>query len=107
MEAMLLGNPIISTNCGGIHEYLTHKKDAYLLDCDLIPIENVSYNPQWYTPDQKWAEPKGIREALRWVYKTKAIQMGINGSETVKIKFNLDTVGKTMRQRLEQIQATL
>ncbi len=31
MEAMLMGKPIISTSCGGIHEHLKDKEDALLL----------------------------------------------------------------------------
>lgn len=56
MEAMLVGNPVITTNVGGIHEYLEHKKTALLLnDFEMIPVNN-SRNKQWYTADQNWAD---------------------------------------------------
>lgn len=110
MEAMLMGNPIVSTNCGGIHEYLEHKKSAYLLPYSLTPVENTR-NSHWYTPDQKWANVTvdDLRAGLRWIYenKSRAKAMGKCGQDVVKSKFALKVVGQQMLDRLNQIREDL
>lgn len=107
MEAMLLGNPIISTNCGGIHEYLKDGDTAKLLPYKLVPLLENNRNKQWYTSDQMWAEVDiaEIRKALRWVYtnQKKAKEMGKRGSKFVKENFALEIVGEKMRKRLQEI----
>lgn len=107
MEAMLMEKPIISTNCGGIHEYLTDKKNAMLLPYKLIQVENTR-NKQWYTPDQKWAEVdiEAAVEAMRFIFKNKAKAktIGINARKTVIDNFALEEVGQKMRARLNEIQ---
>lgn len=106
MEAMLMSRPIISTNCGGIHEYLTHKKDGYLLPYKLVPVKNTR-NDNWYTPDQKWAQVSvdDLRQAMRFMYenKEKAIEMGKNARKTVE-QFSLQNVGRIMNERLLEIR---
>jgi Glycosyltransferase len=107
MEALLMKKPIISTNCGGIHEYLEHKKSAYLLPYTLQPLGEVTYNKQWYTPDQQWAEVKidDIREALRFAYDNREDmqKMGAEGQKVVNSKFSLAAVGKMMSDRIAEI----
>ena len=110
MEAMLNGNPIISTNCGGIHEYLKDKETAYLLPCSMVPLVENSRNQQWYRDDQKWADVDvaDVRKTLRYVFdhKKEAKQVGLNASQVVKDTFSLETVGKKMVERLENIKLT-
>jgi len=111
MEAMIMENPIISTNVGGIHEYLTHKKNALLLnDFKMIRVDN-SRNQQWYTPDQHWADVDvaELQANMRYVFKNKkkAKELGINGGKLVREQFSLQTVGKKMRDRLNDIEATI
>lgn len=107
MEAMLMGKPVISTNVGGIHEYLRHKKSALLIPFEMVQVEN-SRNNQWYTPDQKWAQisvPE-LRKALRWAYdnQKKARDIGLKGKDVVENEFSLKAVGAKMRKRLEELQ---
>jgi len=108
MEAMLLEKPIISTNLGGIHEYLIHKKDAYLVKYTMVPVDNGNYNSQWYTPDQKWGEvdKDDLRAGMRWAFdnQDEAKLVGKTARETVKAKFDLPVVGTMMRERLQIIQ---
>lgn len=105
MEAMLLGKPVISTNCGGIHEHI--KDEAKLVPCMMIPVANVDRNDVWYQPDQKWAEVnvEQLRKDMRWVYENRrsAKAMGKRAKSMVENKFSLDAVGKMMRDRLEII----
>lgn len=107
MEAMLMGNPIISTNYGGIHEYLTDRGDAFLVKYKLVPIENMTYNAQWYTSDQNWAEVDmaDLRKRMRYVYanRAEAKKIGNAGRKTVLDKFDLPVVGGLMKKRLTEI----
>lgn len=107
MEALLMEKPIISTGLGGIHEYLTNKKDALLIEYTMVPVDNMWYNGQWYTPDQKWAKVDidKLRGGMRWVFENqeKAKKMGQAGRQTVVSKFDLPVVGAVMRHRLKEI----
>src|SRR3990167_8121872 len=97
MEAMLLGKPVISTNCGGIHEYLEDAKDAYLIPYKTIPLIANSRNQQWYRPDQNWADidMEAFKKAMRFVFenRSKSKEIGVAGRAKVMGKFNLKEVG--------------
>lgn len=110
MEAMLLDKPVISTNCGGIHEYLTDKENALLLPFTFTGVDNTR-NKQWYLPDQKWAsvDIKALRSAMRFAFDNQnAIkELGTKGGQVVHNKFALKTVGLQMLERLKIIQRSL
>lgn len=110
MEALILNKPVISTNCGGIHEFLVDKEDALLVPYTLVPLLSNNRNTQWYTGDQKWAEVdiNELRQDLRFVYnnKEKAKTIGIQGGKTARKKFSFQSVGFQMAERLKQINAT-
>jgi glycosyltransferase involved in cell wall biosynthesis len=105
MEALLLERPVISTNAGGIHEYLT-RKEAITLPYKPVPVSNTR-NQQWYAPDQKWAEVdiEALIEALRFMYKNQAKgkRMGKAGRKLVIKEFGLAAVGAKMKARLNTI----
>lgn len=111
MEAMAMGKPIISTNLGGIHEYLTEKRDALLVPYSMIPVDNMGYNAQWYTPDQKWAniDVDQLRASMRWVFEHRddAANIGKQARQTVKGRFSLPVVGTMMAKRLKEINDKL
>lgn len=112
MEAMLMGRPIISTNRGGIHEYLVDGESAYLVSNKLINIVENSRNQQWYTPDQLWADIdiSELQSRLRGIFNTKgtlARKMGEAGRKVVREKFSPMAVGTMMRKRLEEIASTI
>lgn len=106
MEAMLMGKPIISSDLGGIHEYLTNKKDAVLLPVSMTSVTNTRNN-SWYLPEQKWGavDIKDVREAMRWVYehKDQASKIGTNAAKTVNKEFSFEAVGKKIKERLNII----
>jgi glycosyltransferase involved in cell wall biosynthesis len=110
MEAMLMGNPIISTNCGGIHEFLT-EKEALLINCQMIPVKTNTRNQVWYTPDQKWADVSidEVRDNLRWAFENqkKMKEMGNEARKTVIKNFSFETVGSIMQDRLLKISKIL
>jgi glycosyltransferase involved in cell wall biosynthesis len=105
-EAMLMGKPIISTGCGGIHDFLTNNIDSYLLPYTKVPVDNTR-NKQWYLSNQKWAQVSqdDVRETMRKVYnnQVEANDIGQRGRSTVLDKFSFENVGKQMRERLEEI----
>lgn len=105
MEAMLIGNPVISTNCGGIHEHIDGS--AFLVPYELIPLRGNNRNSQWYTPDQKWAQIdiESLRFFMRrcYAHQDEAKEIGLKGQKTVQEKFSIEAVGKKMAERLAQI----
>lgn len=107
VEAMLLGKPVISTNCGGVHEYLTDKKDALLLPYSLVPLKENTRNNHWYTTDQNWAsvDVEEVRKVMRTAFSQQTYMQDIAqaGTSTVREKFGLERVGAIMKNRLEQI----
>lgn len=107
MEAMAMAKPVISTNLGGIHEYMTHKRDGLLVPFTMVPVDNLGYNGQWYTPDQKWAKIniEALRSNMRWVYENrdKAANIGKEARQTVIKRFSLPVVGKIMAERLKAV----
>jgi len=108
MEAMLMGKPIISTNCGGIHEYLENGFDSLLVSYTMIPLAGNNRNQQWYTPDQEWAQVdiNHLRTQLRQMIDLPdlAKTLGENARETVVKKFSLEAVGMQMAKRLHEIE---
>jgi len=106
MEALAVGNPIISTNFGGIHCYLEDKKNAYLLPYKLVSVKGMTWIP-WYTIDQEWASVSedDARKAMRYVYSHRKQARGVGraGQELVFDKFNYKKVGKDMLSRLREV----
>lgn len=105
LEAMLMEKPIISTNCGGVHEYLS-QNEAYLVDWTPTKVDN-SRNRQWYTEDQNWAQINidSLRACMRdcFMHQEKARGVGIASSKLVRENFNFHKVGELMRNRLLEI----
>lgn len=111
MEAMAMGNPIISTACGGIHEHLTDNYDALLAKFKMVPVENNTRNQQWYRPEQNWAsvDVDDFKARMRWAYENKAHfeTMGGRAEQTVIEKFDIHVVGQLMLDRLRAIEKML
>ena len=111
VEAMLAGNPIISTNFGGVHEYLTNGKDATLLDYSMVTVRGMEHSDRWYTRDQHWAEVDSdqLRAALRRAFEDRNHNDAIAraGKKTVEKKFNLKAVGGLLADRLSEIERSL
>jgi len=109
MEAMLMSKPVISTDCGGIHEHI--RGSAKLVPCKMVPVRNVDRNQVWYTSDQNWAEVDILefRKSMKWAFESRqeSKNLGKSGQKTVHDKFSLEVVGKQMRDRLEEINKHL
>lgn len=106
VEAMLRAKPVVSTNCGGVHEYLD-RNTAILLPFENVPVSGMSHSNTWYTEDQSWAEVnhEKLVDAFKWAYENQkqAESMGKRGQEFAIDRFNLERVGTEMRERLEVI----
>jgi glycosyltransferase involved in cell wall biosynthesis len=107
MEAMLLGKPIISTNLGGIHEYLKHQDEALLCNYEMVPLSGNNRNQHWYGLDQNWGKVfvNDLRQNMRFAFDNpeKTGSIGEWGSKRVRELFSLEAVGDQMLARLEEI----
>lgn len=110
VEAMLQGNPVISTAYNGINEYLMKDGKGITVPCTMIPVRN-SRNHEWYTQDQKWAEIdlEALKKEMRRMYTDQqaAKKIGEECREYVVNNFNFHTVGKQMSDRLAIIERKL
>jgi len=102
MEAMVIGNPVISTGCGGIHEHVDY---CTKLRYKMIPVKANTRNQQWYTADQNWADVsmEELGSEMRNVYYSKFEKVAKKQQKQAIEKFNFKTVGEIMRNRLENI----
>lgn len=104
MESLLLGKPVISTGCGGIHEYLTDRQNARLIPYKHEQVLGNTRNQRWYSTDQNWAriDLHALRTAMREAYMDQktASEMGAEGARLVRGLFDFKTVGDAMKQRL-------
>jgi len=105
-EAMVMGKPVIATQLGGIHDFLT-KETYFPLKWKPINVFNMDWAP-WYRKDQKWAEPDmgELRRLMRFVYENQgeAFQTAKRGQEFVKRNFSYEAVGRMLKDRLIDIQ---
>ena len=103
-----MGNPIISTGCGGIHEYVKEENGAMLLPYSLNQLNGNTRNQFWYTFDQQWAyvDIEHVKQAMRRMFtmdNTTRIMYGQRGRLDIQRLFSFDAVGKHMKDRLEAI----
>jgi len=107
MEAMLHGKPIISTNFGGIHEFMTKNQlIAGLAKYKLIPVFNMKHIP-WYNKNQKWADvdTKDLSAWMLLMYSARGSTQKIGKplEKYVKANFNYKIVGKQLKELLKAI----
>ena len=106
VESMLMNNPVISTNLGGVHEYIP-RNAAKLISYKTEKVHNMDFVP-WYEQRQEWGaiDENELRKAMRWVYENKeeAREMGDSARRFVKTKFSYQAVGKLMAKRLDEIE---
>ena len=109
LEAMSVGNPIISTNFGGIHEMLTDK-EAWLIDYDLTQVFNMMHIP-WYNSRHLWAsaDPEHLKESMLEAYSNRELtaKKGRSARAFVKRELNMEVVGKDILERLKLIDSKL
>lgn len=105
-EAMIYGKPVISTDCGGIIDYLNSSvyfpvkgKEAQAVSSPQIP---------WYTSNMKWieADESELAAQMKFVYENyhASLQKAKKVREYVMDQFGYEKVGKDMKERLLEIE---
>lgn len=106
-EALLFGKPVITTRFGGNLEF-TKPEHSYLVDYSVGKVEGMDHI-RWYEPRMKWAYPdvNHCRDLMQHVYanRAEAARKGAAGQKFVETVFSWETVGKAMKNRLEEIGA--
>lgn len=103
-EAMAMNNPIITTQIGGITEWLDDKS-AYIIPNTWESVNGMPYI-EWYKSDQNWGkiEVNDTRKQMRNAFNDRA-DFSAKTKDYKKIisSFDHNSVGKLMRDRLEEI----
>ena len=107
-EAMIAGNPVISSRYGGNLEFM-NDKNSFLVDCQEIPVSGMIFSN--YHGGMTWAHPDimQIRKHMRYVYENqaKARAIGKLGQQTIKDDYNWNRIGHLMSGRLKEIQGKI
>ncbi len=105
-DAMLAGNPVITTGYGGQIDFMESQS---LVDFIMTPV----YGMPWdlYTGEMNWAQPDILhaRRRMRGLFENQefAKKQGELGRQEVQEKLNYNVLGNRMKARLEKIQETL
>lgn len=106
MEAMSIGNPVISTNFGGIHELFTNDF-SWLLDYKLIQVFNMIHIP-FYNAQQLWADVdvKELKKSMLEAYSNRklTIQKGKLAKDFIKDNLNMKIIGNNILKNLEVVK---
>ena len=114
VEASILGNPVISTRIGGVHEFWKGKHFRFV-EYEMVPIDQT-YD-RYYEVGQNWAEvsEEHLRHRMRKMYETwkqpKGKQLlkliGSQGKSFSQTNFSYEKVGRDMALRLEIIERSI
>ena len=106
IEAMSIGNPIISTNFGGIHE-LFSDDFSWLIKYKLVQVFNMVHIP-FYNAQQLWAEvdTKHLKKSMLEAYSNRKLtaKKGRLAKAFIKKNLNKEVVGNSILKRLEAIK---
>jgi glycosyltransferase involved in cell wall biosynthesis len=84
-EAMLAGNPTISTGYSGPVDFVQHKTTGYLTNYQMTPVYGMPWHT--YSGDMLWAEPDivHLRKLMRYVYENRedAVACGRQGQQAI------------------------
>ncbi|MEJ1171807.1 glycosyltransferase family 4 protein [Variovorax sp. CCNWLW235] len=106
-EAMLMGKPVIATGFSGNMDFMNDENSL------LVPFERVKVGRPIppYDADLEWAEPSVEHAArlLRRLYEEPewAREVGARGKLSAEYNLSLESAGRRMAQRLEEISALL
>ena len=111
-EAMLTGNPVISSSNGGITDLLDQEEfqTYYRVHSSVEQASQQTWIP-WYTSDMKWKviDEDKLGEKMLEVFEDKkqSAKIAKKAKEWVTECTSLQTVGESMRLRLEEIEKNL
>jgi glycosyltransferase involved in cell wall biosynthesis len=104
-ESMIVGNPVISADNGGITDYMS---DYYKV---LSHEKNAEFVPTipWYTQNMRWKEidEADLRRKMRSAYESPQKTLSHKAQKFVVDHFSFQEVGRQMRQRLEKISVSI
>ena len=84
LEAMINGIPVLTTNAGGVREFITHKKNGFIT--------------QSMEPSDIASELKNIIEN-----RTESVNIGREGRKTVAELFSMDKMGTEIENFLKRV----
>jgi glycosyltransferase involved in cell wall biosynthesis len=106
VDALLTGNPVISTDFGGVNEYLDSSM-FYPLNYKLVSVKGMNNFNTYYTPDQNWADPDytHLKHLMKKVFKeqSEAKELAETGKRFIEDNFSFEKIGLQMASRLEKI----
>lgn len=99
-EAAAFGNPVITTNFGGVLEFLS-PETSWLTKYHLTPVSGMG-RPT-YSGDQDWAEPSiyHLKQQMRWVFSNQQEAKSLSQKDVEKLgAFSWESIGKLMMENL-------
>ncbi|HET6202502.1 MAG TPA: glycosyltransferase [Planctomycetota bacterium] len=100
LEAAGLGLPIVATRFGAPLDFL-HDRNAFLIDCAVVPVESETVALEPALKGHRWAEPIGfhLAETLRRLYEDRAAaaEAGRRARAEVFASHSLDQIGRRLR----------
>jgi glycosyltransferase involved in cell wall biosynthesis len=107
VEAMMAGNPVISTDYSGPKDFVT-PRTGFPINYQLTPVYGMPWEA--YTGDQVWADIDIMkaREKMRWVFENRGQAKGVAsiGRQFIDNNFSWEVIGQLMKKRLEEINAS-
>jgi glycosyltransferase involved in cell wall biosynthesis len=104
-EAMMEGNPVITTNYSGSMDFVT-AETGYPVNYQLTPVYGMPW--QNYSGKMNWAEIDIIdaRKKMRYVFEhqDEARKIGLAGRDFINQNCSWERVGSAMKERLIVIQ---
>lgn len=101
-DAMFAGKQIITTQFGGVTEYLD-KDSAHLIDYELKPVSGMEWS-NLYNSYQNWAYPnvKHLSILMREVYQNYAQYniLGENAKKVAKV-MNIDGIAELIKEKID------
>lgn len=108
-EAMLAGNPVITTGYGGTEDFVLNDTHGKLIDYQMTPVVGMPWGH--YNSKMNWAQPNLIqaKKAMRYMFENQeeAKQQGLHAQEWIQNNYNWKAMGKQMKKRLQEIETSL
>ena len=105
IEAMAVGNPVITTGFSGNMDFM-NKQNSYLLDYQMTPVCNMPWIPH-YEASMEWAEPdlSQLKKYMRRVYENRkeAKRIGKKGQSYVLSNFSWETSARRFVTACEEL----